>query len=519
MSASREKKQRQGVGPSEKTLQAHQQQAARKRKTIIYTAVGVVIAALVAALLIWNSGFFQARAVVATVNGTNISAAEMDYYYYDTRTEEFYYYSVLGLNVPKDSDTMDSSTGRTYRDYFLEKALSNAQKDMALADEARKNGHTEAEVKDSLNASIKRLKTEAAMYGTSYVSYLRMMYGGYMTAGIYEKLSARSLLADLAYSEKSTGLVDSYSEADLRAYYDTDDNADTLDTFEYSYLYFVPDEVKKEDEDGNALDEDAVAELEEAAMAEAKANAEEALASLRDGGSISSLAEKYELSESRYGDHVSVVGISAAPSAIRDEMLSMKDGDMKLVENGEIGFYVVAFHSRKLVEDPTKDVRHILARAETTTDEDGKLLSPTTEAWAAARERIEAIQAEYEAGARTEDSFAALANEKSDDGDGTTGGLYTKINIDDSYVPEFLDWIFADGRKAGDTGIIQHDAGLSSTNGYWGYHFMYLVGDNEPVWMRGVRSILANEAITAWMEELTDSYEAAFTGSTENVGR
>ena len=518
MSASREKKQRQGAGPSEKALQAQQEQAARKQKTVIYTAIGVVAAALVTALLIWNTGFFQSRATAATVGGVNISAAELSYYYYNARMDEFSTYSYLGLSAPDDSDVLNSETGETYREHFLEEALNSARESMALADEAKKNGHTEAEVRDSLNAQVKKLKATAAAGGTSYSVYLKAVYGTYMSAGVFEKLYTRDLLADLLSNDKYNELRNGYSEADLRAYYSEEDHADSLDTFEYSYLYFTPADVEEKDEDGNALDEDAVAELEEAALAEAKANADKALEALGDGGSISDQAEKYELTDSNYRDHAAAVGITGAPSAIRDKLLSMKENDVELVENGESGYYVVVLHSRELVEDPTRDVRHILAMAQTFIDADGNAIPPTDEAWAAAKEEIEAIQAEYEAGDKTEDSFAALANEKSDDGDGTTGGLYPKIGPNDSYVPEFLEWIFADGRKAGDTGIVQHDAG-DSTRGYWGYHFMYLVGDNEPVWMRDTRITMANADTKAWLEGLTANYEAALTDGANNIGR
>ena len=523
MSASREKKQRQGAGPSEKALQAQQQQVARKRKTIAYTVIGAVIVVLVAALLIWSSGFFQARATAATVGGENLSAAELSYYYYNAYNswinENYFYFYYLGYSIPDEDDVYDSSTGQTYRDYFLEEALVAAQENMALADEAKKNGHTEAEVKDSLNAQIQNLKTRAAASNTNYSAYLKAMYGDYMSAGVYEKLYTRNLLANLVYNEKGAELMDGYSESDLRAYYEADDNADSLDTFEFSYLYFTPADVEDEDEDGNALDKDAVAELEAAALAKAKENAEAAMAALRDGGSVSSLVEQYELADNVYGDHMTGVGVSSAPATIREKLLEMKDGDVELVENGESGYYVAVLHSRKLVEDPTKDVRHILALAETTTDEDGKVVAPTGKAWADAKERIEAIQAEYEAGDKTEDSFAALANEKSDDGDGTTGGLYTDIGPDDGYVPEFLEWIYTDGRKVGDTGIIQHDAG-DSTNGYWGYHFMYFVGDgdNEPVWMRTVRSTLTSKDLRAWLDGLLVDYKAALTDGAKNIG-
>ena len=526
MSASREKKQRQGAGLSEKALQTQQQQAERKRKTIIYTVIGVVLAVSVAVLLCWNAwkndrapfAFFKGQATAATVGGENISAAELSYYYYNARMSEFYYYSVFGLTVPSDSDVKDSSTGQTYREYFLDAALRSARSDMALAAEARKNGHTDAEVKDSLDAQIQSLKASATAYGYSYSAYLKAMYGNYMNASVFEKLYTREQLAELAYNEKGNELLNSYSEADLKAYYEADDNADTLDTFEYSYLYFTPAAVKDKDADGNARDEDEVNEEKKAALTDAKANAEAALEALRDGGSISDLAEEYELADTNYGDHVTGVGISSAPSAIREKMLSMKNNDVELVENGESGYYVVVFHSRTLVEDPTKDVRHILARAEATTDADGNIAAPTGKAWADAEEKIKAIQTEFEAGNKTEDSFAALANEKSDDGNGTNGGLITKIDVGDSYVPEFLEWIFADGRKVGDTGIVQHEAKDSDGNKYWGYHFIYMVGDNEPRWMRSVRNALATKDISAWQEGLLDNYPAALTDRAGSIG-
>ena len=525
MSASREKKQRQSAGLSERALQAQQQQAARKRRNLIYAVAGAAAAVLVAALLIWRTGFFQARATAATVGGKNLTAAELSYYYYNAYNawlnDNYIYYYYFGLTLPGPNDVFDSETGRTYRDYFLEAALSSAQGDMALADEARKNGHSESEIKDRLDAQIERLQASAASSGISYSAYLKNMYGSYMSAGVYERLYTQSLMASLIYNEKHDQLSEGYTEADLKAYYDADDNADSLDTFEYSYLYFTPASVEEKDEDGNARGEDEVKEEKEAALAEAKANAEAAKKALEEDlekdGAISDLAEEYELAETRYGDHVSVVGISSAVSALQEKLLAMKNGDVELVENGESGYYVVVRHDRRLVEDPTKDVRHILAMAETTTDSDGKVVVPTDAAWAAAKERIEAIQAEYEAGARTEDSFAALANEKSDDGDGTTGGLYPKIDIGDTYVSEFLDWIFADGRKAGDTGIVQHDPG-NVTNGYWGYHFIYLVGDNEPLWMRETRETLTAKDLSDWLNGLKGNYEASLTGGANAIG-
>ena len=521
MSASREKKQRQSAGPSEKALQAQQQQAARKRKTIVYTVVGVVIAGLVAALLIWNSGFFQARATAATVGDTTLSAAELSYYYYNARQPYAMYGSYMGFDTskPDDEQAYTGDENKTFRDFFLETALSSAQRDMALAAEALKSGHTEAEIKEDVDAQISSFKAQGASYGYGYSAFLKANFGPYMNAGVFKQIVTRSLLAQIAQNEKSEALSNGYTTEDLEAYYGEDDHADTYDTFEYSYLFFTPKTVETKDEDGNDIDEEKVNAEKELALAEAKTKADEALKALKDGGKLADVAKKYELAESNIADHTTTVGTGAIPSAIKEELLKLKDGEFKLVENGESGYYVITFHGRERAEDPTQDVRHILALAEHTTDDDGKLVAPTDEAWAAAKEKIDAIVAEYESGDKSEDSFAKLANEKSDDGDGTTGGLYTKIDPTSRYVPEFLDWIFEDGRKPGDTGVVQHSAEEGATSGYYGYHFMYLVGDNEAKWARDVRSALTEQDLNAWMEELDKGFEPSLAAGANNLGR
>lgn len=523
MSASREKKQRQSAGPSEKALQAQQQQAARKRKTTAYTVIGVVIAGLVAALLIWNSGFFQGRAAAATVGDTTLSTAELSYYYYSARqsTAQLSAYGLGSFDStkPDDEQIINEEGNQTYRDYFLETALSSAQQDIALAAEALKNGHTEAEIKEDVDAQISSVKAQGASYGYGYSAFLKASFGPYMSAGIYKQIVTRALLAQIAKSEKSEALSNGYTTEDLETYYGEDDHADTYDTFEYSYLNFTPEAVETKDKDGNDIDEDKVNAEKELALAEAKTKADDALKALKDGGKLADVAKKYELEDASIADHTTTVGTSAIPSAIKEELLKLKGGEFKLVENGESGYYVITLHSRERVEDPTQDVRHILALAEHTTDSDGKLVAPTDEAWAAAKEKIDAIVAEYEGGDKSEDSFANLANEKSDDGNGTTGGLYTKIDPADGYVPEFLDWIFEDGRKPGDTGVVQHSATEGATSGYYGYHFIYLVGDNEARWARDVRSALTTQDLNAWSEELIKGFETSLSDGANYLGR
>lgn len=515
MSASREKKQRQNAGPDQKTVKVQQEQAARRRTTIVYSVIAAVIAVLVAALLVWRSGFFQSRASAATVGDETLTAAELSFYYYNARQSTAMYGSYVGFDTTKaDGDQFyNESENKTYRDYFLEEALATAQQHKALADEAVKNGHTEAEVKDQLDDAIASTKQQAASNGYTYGAYLKAMYGPYMSTGVYEKLYTRYLMYALAANDKGEELYNGYTQADLDAYYK--DNADTLDTFEYSHLSFPAASVDTKDADGNDLPEDEVAKLKEEALADAKEKAEEALKAIEDGASFQSQIDKYELTTG--GDHVTVVGSSTINSTYRDQLLKQDKGDVEMVET-DSGYYVISFHDRYLSDEPTRDVRHILARAENTTGEDNKLVAPTDEAWAAAKAKMDEIQAAWDASGKTEDDFAKLANEKSDDGNGTTGGLYER-NTEGYFVPEFNDWVFDSARKPGDVGMVQHSAEEGATNGYYGYHLIYYVGENEPVWMGTVRNNLATEAQQTWMDDLTAGYATALADGAEYLGK
>ena len=518
MSASREKKQRQGAGPSEKAVQAQKEQAARKQKTIIYSVIGAVAAVLVIALLVWNSGFFQARATAATVGSTDLTVGELSYYYYGLRNEYASYASIFGYSfdasIPESEQYRDEAEGITWRDYFLDSALETAQQYISLANEALDSGYTVADIQEQLSDNIASMKSSAASNGYSYDAYLRAMYGPYMTASIYEAETTRYLLAALIFNNKGTELTQNYSQAELEDFYD--EYADSLDTIEYSYLYFLPEEVEPTDADGNELDEDTLAALQADALASAKQNAEDALAEYEDGEEISHLIEHFSPYSS--SDHTTVVGTSSISSIYQETLLSLKENEGAVVENGQTGYYLVVFHDRYLNQEPTKNVRHILVKPATLTDENGNTLSPIDEAWAAAKEKADSILAEYEASDKTEDAFAALANQYSEDeGSNTTGGLYERISPTDSYVTEFLDWIFTDGRQAGDTGIIQHVADDPSS-GYYGYHIMYLAGDNEPIWMGTARASLADAERDDWMLELSSHYEASLTSGADHIG-
>ena len=113
---------------------------------------------------------------------------------------------------------------------------------------------------------------------------------------------------------------------------------------------------------------------------------------------------------------------------------------------------------------------------------------------AAAKEKADNIYQQWQDGDATEESFAALAEEYSEDtGSKSNGGLYERVSEGDM-VTEFNDWALDAARQSGDTGIVETT---------YGYHIMYYVGDNELVkWQAQVYDKLKSDAYDEWAEAL-----------------
>ena len=147
---------------------------------------------------------------------------------------------------------------------------------------------------------------------------------------------------------------------------------------------------------------------------------------------------------------------------------------------------------------PTVAVRHILVKAEAA--EDGTY---TDEAKEAAKAKAEEILKEWEEGDKTEESFAALAEEYSEDpGSNTNGGLYDSV-MQGQMVEEFDAFCVDENRKSGDTAIVYGESAS-----YAGYHVMYFVGEGDPANNETGRSYIASEKMSEWLTSLTEGMEA-----------
>lgn len=161
-----------------------------------------------------------------------------------------------------------------------------------------------------------------------------------------------------------------------------------------------------------------------------------------------------------------------------------KVGETYCIENSNT--YYIYFMTREPSRDEstTVNVRHILFMNQ----EDNMA-------------EAEKILAEWENGEATEDSFAALANEYSEDGgSNSNGGLYESV-YQGQTVQTFNDWCFDKSRKTGDTGIVETE---------YGVHVMYFSGVSDPTWMKNIESMLSQQAYSEWYTEQTALYPVTF---------
>lgn len=165
--------------------------------------------------------------------------------------------------------------------------------------------------------------------------------------------------------------------------------------------------------------------------------------------------------------------------------------------------YYDAHHEELAVDGISKDsgnvvdVRHILVAVEGGTEnEDGDIVYSEQE-WETCRQEAQKILDEWLAGHATEDRFALLAGQYSaDEGSNANGGLYTSVNENSGFVPEFIEWCMDDDRRIGDYGLLQTE---------YGYHVMYFSG-SEAQWVRTCRDRLLNEKGTQLLDDITARY-------------
>ena len=502
MSASSKKKLRKEQS-AEKLTQ--KQLAAQKEAstTRLYTAAfaAVLVLLLVIAIFVGvsqtikNTGYHEKHTTAMQVGEHTISNAELNYFFVDA-VNSFYsnygsYASMFGLqtSIPLDQQVIDEDTGRTWADDFLDTAKENAKDTYTVADAAVAAGFTLPEDQAAeIDSTLSSLEAYATLYGYSDgEAYLKALYGRGATVEGYRAYNELNALASAYYNDYADSLT--YTDEALRA--KDSENPAAYSSYSYNYYYLATSKFLTggtTDADGNTTYTD-----EERAAAEAAVKAAAESLTVKEIDSVEALdaaiADLAVNADSEASSTESKNVLYSSVNSLFQQWVadsSRKEGDRKVFESTSTntaedgttsetlnGCYVVYYVGSTDNEFPMVNVRHILIQPTHASDEaedahaDGETYS--AEELAAAKKTAEDILAQWQSGEATEESFAALANENSADGDGTTGGLYENV-YPGQMVSAFNDWCFDSSRKSGDTGIVE-------TN--YGFHVMYFVGNTD----------------------------------------
>ena len=532
MSASNEKKNRKAAreaGTDKKLLAAQEAEKKRAKSRVrwILTAVALVVLFGFILFINLNSDMFYTKTNALTVGDRSYSPAEVNYYYANayqsyvnnlTSTYGSYGPALVGLNTGNGISGLASQTcslledGGTWKDFFLQLAEQNIVQNKALVDYANANGIslTDEEISSQVDSLFEGLEDNAKQHGFSGVKgFLAASVGPGVSLDVVRQTAMDSALANKVLQTVSDGFE--YSQEALDEYYESLNGS--ADYFDYAYYYVAAESVETEvtGEDGETT---TLSEPNDQTRTEARATAEAIVTAYKDGDDIEDPLERFRAAVSSQVEGAEPQELTRVTgSSLNADFLNWATekralGDITTVADSTgNGWFVMLFQSRDENNTPVANVRHILVMAEA--DEEGNY---SDEALAAAKEKAEEILAEFEAGEQTEEAFAALAEQYSEDtGSNTNGGLYENI-VPGQMVEEFDAFCFAD-HEAGDTAIV-----YGSNSGYAGYHVMYFVSRGDTVRNLVARNALSSADLESWLSEQLEGLEAVEGSGMKRVG-
>lgn len=498
---------------------AHSMEARNTAKKVANKVISIVLCAvIVLGVVAFSLNYYGALQRVIKIGGVgsdqSVSIAEYEYYYmraynqvrYQAQYYQYYYQTSngydLSLTPEEQTQTTKDADGNeiTWVEKLHEDTLEIIQLHKAYYNEALKMGLKLTKADETfIDKQIEDLRDEAKSAGSNSSSsnsenkvtyslnaYLRKVYGGSINERFLRKQLKIQVLAQKYLTERTNEIAKDYDQKDIDAEYKKDTTAYDFATFR-AYT-FKTTELTKEDKETD----DALKARQAKANAEVKKNANDFYNAVTNDATFTAKAKELNKDTADYNvDKETKYSMlkSTAQSTFSEDAAkwlfdsSTKVGSKKLFSDEENGKYIVVLALSKPHQEQTVTARHILFQ--TKDQNSGNDLSE--EEIAKKKTQAEDVLKKFNEGDKTEDSFAALANEYNEDtGSSSNGGLYEHI-YPGQMVTEFNDWVFDANRKAGDVELVETD---------YGYHIIYFVAkDGKDYYDSAIRSSKANEDI------------------------
>lgn len=495
---------------------AHSMEARNTAKKVVNKVISIVLCAvIVLGVVAFSLNYYGALQRVIKIGGVgsdqSVTIAEYEYYYmraynqvrYQAQYYQYYYQTSngydLSLSPEEQTQTTQDSDGNevTWAEKLHEDTLEIIQLHKAYYNEALKKGLKLTKADEAnIDKQIDSLRKEAESAGSSNTSsenkvtyslnaYLRKVYGGSINERFLRKQLKIQILAQKYITQRTAEIAKTYDQKDIDAEYKKD--TATYDFVTFRAYTFKTTELTKED---NETD-DALKARQTKANAEVKKNANDFYNAVTNEATFTAKAKELNKDTANYNvdeDTKFSMLKSKVQSNFSEDAAkwlfdsSTKEGSKKLFSDEENGKYIVVLAVKKPHQEKTVTARHILFSTidQSTNNElsEEEIAKKKTEA--------EDVLKKFNEGDKSEDSFAALANEYTEDTDTSNGGLYEHI-YPGQMVTEFNDWCFNASRKPGDVEIVKTQ---------FGYHIIYFVAnDGTDYYDSTIRTSKANQDV------------------------
>ena len=491
--------------------------AEQERKQGRRLAYGFLVIVLILGVLtvLVNTNILSHNMTAVTIDGDKYTAVDVSFFY-NTEYTRFSnensnsMSALIDRSKPLETQECLLNPEMTWSEYFLDLAFNTMKQVTMLTRLAEQNGFSlPEEYYADIDALVANLEMYYSLYGYPNVqNFLAANYGKGATEKTLRAILEKTFLAE-AYAKELRNSYE-YSSSQLDEWYEAYKDTYDIITYRSQFVYAdmeglpeLPDLGLEESPEDQAIRDEMTLErmtaAYELALAYTEVESEDAFKEL----AFNSLDE---YTQEMYADYdftlIRTEGIGLTESAEVNEWLLSPDrvpGETSLLEYDD-GYQVVYFVGRNANDYEMVNVRHILIKSA-----DLELLPE--QMLIEAKEKAEAILEEWRSGPATEESFAELANEHSEDaGSNTNGGLYEKIG-QGQMVPEFDAFCFDPERKPGDTAIV-----FGENAGYKGYHVMYYSGTAGLYKDLLAQAILGDEDYQAWQSAEIEKMPAPVTG-------
>ena len=503
---------------------------------IISIVLVAAIAIGIVGLALNYYGVISRAVVIGGVGEDNvkITSAEYEYYYmsvYNNIVSTISQYSAYGYDYGFDTSLPpDQQTGSytdadgneiLWKDYIHDSVINQIKQIKTYYNEAVKAGMelTDAD-KATIDKQIEAYKEQAKSVGAgsdgsegrkySLNAFLRLSYGGSVNERFLRKMIGQQLLAYDYTQSKVDEFAASYDQAEIDKLYKADKSA--YDVVNFRVYSFSTETLTA----GENESEDALAKRQETADKKVKQDADDFFKAITDEKSFIAQANLKNKDTADFdGDAATKV-----PAATKETVTSQfsedvakwlfdsktKVGSKKLFTvEGDTTNYIIVLLTKDMHQEETVDVRHILFK---TVDDNQAALSE--DEVAAAKKNADDALAEFQKGDKSEESFAALATDLSEDeGSQSNGGLYENV-FKGSMVDEFDKWIFDTNRKEGDVEIVKTQ---------YGYHVIYFVGKNANSYDKTIRQTKAQEETQAMLDGILTADTNTIRFGVNNEGK